>query len=132
MRYGIERLGCISGKTEHESLDAAIAHLQLEYPHLDYISRDGLAGIVDEGKVDAILACLKNIFDIRRWFPQRRPLVSEDDIILIWEITDMGEQRVVWHLSGWRWDEYESRYALPQETSPDNISPYKSVVIACY
>ena len=29
---------------------------------------------------------------------------TEEDRILIWEVSPTGEKRVVWHFSGWHWD----------------------------
>lgn len=36
----------------------------------------------------------------------------EDNRILIWEVLDTGHKKVVWHFSGWHWDENE--FDLPQ------------------
>jgi len=115
MRYEIERLGDISGTTQHDSLDAALAQLQLEYPKRDDIIR-GIADIVGIENAYDIIDFLANTLDTDQWLFKRQTPDPEDDRILIWEITDTGHRKVVWHFSGWHWNANE--YGLPQGTLP--------------
>jgi len=122
MRYEIERQGDISGKTQHSSLEAALAQLQLEYPKQGDIT-GGIAGIVGIEKAYDVVEYLTNTLNISEWLFERQTPDPEDDRILIWEITDTGHRKVVWHFSGWHWDANE--YGLLQGVLPgDGISLY--------
>lgn len=117
MEYLIERLGDISGKTYHHSLDEALAQLRKEYPKLIDM-REAIAHIV----ADAIIAYLKEHNVDLDEIPNTPD--PEDDRILIWEIQSDGQAKVVWHFSGWHWNADE--FDLPQGTLPgDNISLYE-------
>ena len=50
-------------------------------------------------------------------------LDCEDDRVVVWEVMDTGHRKVVWHFSGWHWDDEE--FGLPQGAFPgDTESVY--------
>lgn len=118
MRYEIERLGDISGKSDHKTLEDAFVQLQREYPKQEDVE-NGIAAIVGAEEASAVSKYLKDTLHIQEWMPERQTPDPEDDRILIWEITDTGHRKVVWHFSGWHWD--PSEYGLPQGILPGDV-----------
>jgi len=124
MHYMIERLGDISGRTLHNTLEDAFAQLEQEYPKpqntkgFQYIDN-----LVKLGKTQEIME-LYWYGGSDNFSPFRLTPDPEDDRILIWEIQNNGKNKVVWHFSGWHWDAGE--FSLPQGTLPgDNKSLYE-------
>jgi len=113
MKYEIERLGDISGKTLHNSLEDALTQLRQEYPRppdlrkqINKIIKSNCLGVEDGEVLRAsgnIVEYLRPIFAFDDRFILYTP-DPEDDRILIWEIDDTGNRRVVWHFSGWHWE----------------------------
>ncbi len=120
MGYVIERLGDISGKTYHPSLEEALAQLKKEYPRQEDIIAS-LIDIVGTEKVEAVFKYLKNTLNIDQYIPERQTPDPEDDRILIWEAQPDGSEKVVWHFSGWHWNTDE--FGLPQGTLPGDDKP---------
>ena len=103
MKYMIERLGDISGKTFHDTTESAFAQLEKEYPKLENTKGfNQIDKLVKQGKTKEIMELYwnSNLDDFTPISPTPDP---EDDRILIWEITNDGHSRVIWHFSGWHW-----------------------------
>jgi len=104
MKYMIERLGDISGKTFHNTHAEAFAQLEKEYPELENTKGfHQIDKLVKQGKTKEIMELYwgSNLEDFS---PTRETPDPEDDRILIWEITNEGHSKVIWHFSGWHWD----------------------------
>ena len=95
--YVIERLGDVEGDTVHESRDAALAYLALEYP---IEMQSDFGDEIGEG---------------------RSTPDPEDDRILVWEILPTGHKKVVEHFSGWHWNADE--FGIEQMTLPGDDAP---------
>ena len=108
-RYVIEFLGDLEGDWDnsiHESLDRALEGLSALYP-VDTYEEHGV-GLPEE----------------RRQTPD-----PEDDRILIWEVLQSGHRKVVWHFSGWHFDQEE--YG-PQGTLPGDGNTLYALAMAEY
>ena len=103
MKFMIERLGDISGKTFHGTLDDALQQLSKEYPKKKWEGED----------------------EEEQTTPD-----PEDDRILIWEILDTNHSKVVWHFSGWHWNANE--FGIPQGTLPGHPKDLYSMALEDY
>ena len=108
-RYVIEYLGDLEGEwdqTIHDSLDKALHSLTALYPVFTY-EEHGVGASED-----------------RRQTPD-----PEDDRILIWEVLPSGHRKVVWHFSGWHFDQEEFG---PQGTLPGDEKSLYQLAMADY
>jgi hypothetical protein len=97
MKYIVEQFGDIHGKNEFKTFDEA----------LDFI--DTLTKYLASEFEDP---AINNFCD------------PEDNRITISEVLDTGHSKVVWHFSGWHWDENE--FDLPQgKLKGHNLSLYE-------
>lgn len=108
-RYVIEYLGGLERRWKpsiHNSLDEALGSLCALYPVFTY-EEDGIGDPED-----------------RRQTPD-----PEDDRILIWEVLPSGHRKVVWHFSGWHFDQNEFG---PQGTLPGDDKDFYTLAMTDY
>lgn len=108
-RYVIEFLGDLEGQWDpsiHESLVDALSGLCTLYP----ISRYEENGVGEP--------------EYRRETPD-----PEDDQILVWEVLPSGHRKVVWHFSGWHFD--ESAFGTQGTLPGDERTLYELAMADC-